>query len=153
MLGLGTLAPGLLGWREEQARSGPWTVLAPNSAPKWLKQTFDEADKNGDGSLSISEVLQLLHKLNVNLPRQRVKQMFRVSAERGGLCPPWERLPGLLQAADGKLGVATQAQALGGHHRVMVASQGRWSGTLGCHLSLGDCAGYALLMVGQGSEH
>uniref|UniRef100_A0A2K6N7M9 Phosphoinositide phospholipase C n=1 Tax=Rhinopithecus roxellana TaxID=61622 RepID=A0A2K6N7M9_RHIRO len=43
----------------------------------WLKQTFDEADKNGDGSLSIGEVLQLLHKLNVNLPRQRVKQMFR----------------------------------------------------------------------------
>ncbi|XP_077835040.1 1-phosphatidylinositol 4,5-bisphosphate phosphodiesterase eta-2 isoform X1 [Macaca mulatta] len=45
--------------------------------PWWLKQTFDEADKNGDGSLSIGEVLQLLHKLNVNLPRQRVKQMFR----------------------------------------------------------------------------
>lgn len=53
--------------------------LAPNSAPKWLKQTFDEADKNGDGSLSMGEVLQLLHKLNVKLPRQRVKQMFRVS--------------------------------------------------------------------------
>ncbi|KAG3281957.1 phospholipase C eta 2, transcript variant X2 [Ictidomys tridecemlineatus] len=44
---------------------------------QWLKQTFDEADKNRDGSLSIGEVLQLLHKLNVNLPRQRVKQMFR----------------------------------------------------------------------------
>lgn len=44
----------------------------------WLKQTFDEADKNGDGSLSISEVLQLMHKLNVNLPRQKVKQMFKV---------------------------------------------------------------------------
>lgn len=53
-------------------------VSAPNSAPKWLKQTFDEADKNRDGSLSISEVLQLLHKLNVNLPRQKVKQMFKV---------------------------------------------------------------------------
>uniref|UniRef100_A0AAQ5XNP0 Phosphoinositide phospholipase C n=1 Tax=Amphiprion ocellaris TaxID=80972 RepID=A0AAQ5XNP0_AMPOC len=37
----------------------------------------DLADKNGDGSLSISEVLQLLHKLNVNLPRQKVKQMFK----------------------------------------------------------------------------
>ncbi|NXN14414.1 PLCH2 phosphodiesterase, partial [Indicator maculatus] len=42
-----------------------------------LPQTFDEADKNGDGSLSISEVLQLMHKLNVNLPRQKVKQMFK----------------------------------------------------------------------------
>uniref|UniRef100_A0A8C2WHC8 Phosphoinositide phospholipase C n=1 Tax=Cyclopterus lumpus TaxID=8103 RepID=A0A8C2WHC8_CYCLU len=44
---------------------------------QWLKQTFTEADKNGDGSLSIGEVMQLLHKLNVNLPRQRVKQMFK----------------------------------------------------------------------------
>uniref|UniRef100_H3B811 Phosphoinositide phospholipase C n=1 Tax=Latimeria chalumnae TaxID=7897 RepID=H3B811_LATCH len=44
---------------------------------QWLKQTFSEADKNGDGSLSISEVLQLMHKLNVNLPRQKVKQMFK----------------------------------------------------------------------------
>ncbi|XP_076023335.1 1-phosphatidylinositol 4,5-bisphosphate phosphodiesterase eta-2a [Genypterus blacodes] len=44
---------------------------------QWLKQTFTEADKNGDGSLNISEVLQLLHKLNVNLPRQKVKQMFK----------------------------------------------------------------------------
>ncbi|KAK5923140.1 hypothetical protein CgunFtcFv8_000137 [Champsocephalus gunnari] len=43
----------------------------------WLKQTFTEADKNGDSSLSIGEVMQLLHKLNVNLPRQRVKQMFK----------------------------------------------------------------------------
>uniref|UniRef100_A0A3Q1FRI3 Phosphoinositide phospholipase C n=1 Tax=Acanthochromis polyacanthus TaxID=80966 RepID=A0A3Q1FRI3_9TELE len=44
-----------------------------------LKQSCGEdlADKNGDGSLSISEVLQLLHKLNVNLPRQKVKQMFK----------------------------------------------------------------------------
>uniref|UniRef100_A0A3P8N9W4 Phosphoinositide phospholipase C n=1 Tax=Astatotilapia calliptera TaxID=8154 RepID=A0A3P8N9W4_ASTCA len=47
------------------------------SVTTWLKQTFTEADKNGDGSLSISEVLQLLHKLNVNLPRQKVKQMFK----------------------------------------------------------------------------
>uniref|UniRef100_A0A3B4EN13 Phosphoinositide phospholipase C n=1 Tax=Pygocentrus nattereri TaxID=42514 RepID=A0A3B4EN13_PYGNA len=38
---------------------------------------YPKADKNGDGSLSISEVLQLLHKLNVNLPRQKVKQMFK----------------------------------------------------------------------------
>ncbi|KAM9176192.1 LOW QUALITY PROTEIN: 1-phosphatidylinositol 4,5-bisphosphate phosphodiesterase eta-2 [Mergus octosetaceus] len=42
-----------------------------------LERTFDEADKNGDGSLSINEVLQLMHKLNVNLPRQKVKQMFK----------------------------------------------------------------------------
>lgn len=52
----------------------------------WLKQTFTEADKNGDGSLSISEVLQLLHKLNVNLPRQKVKQMFKVPKPGHCLC-------------------------------------------------------------------
>jgi hypothetical protein len=69
-------------------------VLAPNLAPKWLKQTFDEADKNGDGSLSIGEVLQLLHKLNVNLPRQRVKQMFRVSPECTARAPPLGSIQG-----------------------------------------------------------
>ncbi|NXH18774.1 PLCH2 phosphodiesterase, partial [Bucco capensis] len=54
-----------------------YSMLFLNSCSMWLKQTFDEADKNGDGSLSISEVLQLMHKLNVNLPRQKVKQMFK----------------------------------------------------------------------------
>ncbi|KAM8796223.1 1-phosphatidylinositol 4,5-bisphosphate phosphodiesterase eta-2 [Eudromia elegans] len=44
---------------------------------QYPRMTFDEADKNGDGSLSINEVLQLMHKLNVNLPRQKVKQMFK----------------------------------------------------------------------------
>lgn len=53
-------------------------VFPEHTVVTWLKQTFTEADKNGDGSLSISEVLQLLHKLNVNLPRQKVKQMFKV---------------------------------------------------------------------------
>ncbi|XP_034388118.1 1-phosphatidylinositol 4,5-bisphosphate phosphodiesterase eta-2 [Cyclopterus lumpus] len=43
---------------------------------QWLQQTFSEADKNGDGTLSIGEVHQLLHKLNVNLPKQKVRQMF-----------------------------------------------------------------------------
>uniref|UniRef100_A0AAY4EZ40 Phosphoinositide phospholipase C n=1 Tax=Denticeps clupeoides TaxID=299321 RepID=A0AAY4EZ40_9TELE len=47
-----------------------------NFSCMWLKQTFSEADKNGDGNLSISEVLQLLHKLNVNLSRQKVQEMF-----------------------------------------------------------------------------
>lgn len=47
----------------------------------WLKQTFEEADKNGDGFLNIEEIYQLLHKLNVNLPRRKVKQMFQVKLE------------------------------------------------------------------------
>ncbi|KAM8916437.1 1-phosphatidylinositol 4,5-bisphosphate phosphodiesterase eta-2 [Spinachia spinachia] len=44
---------------------------------QWLQQTFSEADKNGDGSLSIGEVHQLLHRLNVNLPKQKVREMFQ----------------------------------------------------------------------------
>ncbi|TRY66567.1 hypothetical protein DNTS_015935 [Danionella cerebrum] len=43
----------------------------------WGRATFSEADKNGDGNLSIGEVLQLLHKLNVNLPKQKVREMFQ----------------------------------------------------------------------------
>ncbi|KAJ8280484.1 hypothetical protein GJAV_G00055130 [Gymnothorax javanicus] len=42
-----------------------------------MKQTFEEADKNGDGLLNIEEIYQLLHKMNVNLPRRKVKQMFQ----------------------------------------------------------------------------
>ncbi|XP_061575491.1 1-phosphatidylinositol 4,5-bisphosphate phosphodiesterase eta-1 isoform X3 [Cololabis saira] len=44
---------------------------------QWMKQTFEEADKNGDGLLNMDEIHQLLHKLNVNLPRRKVKQMFQ----------------------------------------------------------------------------
>ena len=44
----------------------------------WVKQTFEEADKNGDGLLNIEEIHQLMHKLNVNLPRRKVRQMFQV---------------------------------------------------------------------------
>ncbi|XP_039613271.1 1-phosphatidylinositol 4,5-bisphosphate phosphodiesterase eta-1 isoform X2 [Polypterus senegalus] len=46
---------------------------------QWMKQTFEEADKNGDGLLNIEEIYQLLHKMNVNLPRRKVKQMFQAA--------------------------------------------------------------------------
>lgn len=57
-----------------------WTdlIMTLNCSLTWLQQTFSEADKNGDGTLSIGEVHQLLHKLNVNLPKQKVRQMFQV---------------------------------------------------------------------------
>lgn len=47
-----------------------------------MKQTFEEADKNGDGLLNIDEIYQLLHKMNVNLPRRKVKQMFQVKERK-----------------------------------------------------------------------
>ncbi|KAJ6669428.1 hypothetical protein lerEdw1_008237 [Lerista edwardsae] len=40
-------------------------------------QTFQEADKSGDGLLNIDEIHQLMHKLNVSLPRRKVRQMFQ----------------------------------------------------------------------------
>lgn len=49
-----------------------------------MKQTFEEADKNGDGLLNIDEIYQLLHKMNVNLPRRKVKQMFQVRVKSKG---------------------------------------------------------------------
>lgn len=70
-----------------------WTDHDPcsfllNCSLTWLQQTFSEADKNGDGTLSIGEVHQLLHKLNVNLPKQKVRQMFQVRLvfTKGWLC-------------------------------------------------------------------
>ncbi|XP_078059738.1 1-phosphatidylinositol 4,5-bisphosphate phosphodiesterase eta-1 [Mustelus asterias] len=44
---------------------------------QWMKQTFEEADRNGDGLLCIEEIYQLMHKLNVNLPRRKIRQMFQ----------------------------------------------------------------------------
>uniref|UniRef100_A0A674I8N5 Phosphoinositide phospholipase C n=1 Tax=Terrapene triunguis TaxID=2587831 RepID=A0A674I8N5_9SAUR len=38
---------------------------------------ISSADKNGDGLLNIEEIHQLMHKLNVNLPRRKVRQMFQ----------------------------------------------------------------------------
>lgn len=55
-----------------------------------MKQTFEEADKNGDGLLNIDEVYQLLHKMNVNLPRRKVKQMFQVSEGTKIFLKAWE---------------------------------------------------------------
>lgn len=59
-------------------------VFCLNCSVTWLQQTFSEADKNGDSTLSIGEVHQLLHKLNVNLPKQKVRQMFQVRLEATG---------------------------------------------------------------------
>ncbi|XP_072111456.1 1-phosphatidylinositol 4,5-bisphosphate phosphodiesterase eta-1 isoform X2 [Mobula birostris] len=44
---------------------------------QWMKQMFEEADMNGDGLLHIEEIYQLMHKLNVNLPRRKIRQIFQ----------------------------------------------------------------------------
>lgn len=71
----------LYGSRSDFFSVGPLHTNGSLTCWTWLKQTFEEADKNGDGLLNIDEIYQLLHKLNVNLPRRKVKQMFQVRNE------------------------------------------------------------------------
>uniref|UniRef100_F6ZK74 Phosphoinositide phospholipase C n=1 Tax=Ciona intestinalis TaxID=7719 RepID=F6ZK74_CIOIN len=47
------------------------------SRETWVKQTFEQADKNGDGQLNLDEIMQLMRKLNINLPRRKVKKLFK----------------------------------------------------------------------------
>jgi Ca2+-binding EF-hand superfamily protein len=46
---------------------------------------FDSADKNGDGTLDLKEVLQMMKTLNVGVSKKVVKKMFKV--RQGSL--PW----------------------------------------------------------------
>lgn len=45
---------------------------------RWLKDLFDTADKNGDGTLDLKEVLQMMKTLNVGVSKKVVKKMFKV---------------------------------------------------------------------------
>nr|XP_018670595.1 uncharacterized protein LOC100182882 isoform X1 [Ciona intestinalis] len=49
------------------------------SRETWVKQTFEQADKNGDGQLNLDEIMQLMRKLNINLPRRKVKKLFKMT--------------------------------------------------------------------------
>ncbi|CAK8690275.1 unnamed protein product [Clavelina lepadiformis] len=42
-----------------------------------IGETFKQADKNGDGRLSFDEILLLMRKLNINLPKRQVRRLFR----------------------------------------------------------------------------
>ena len=46
---------------------------------RWLKQQFQQADVDKNGSLNFEECLKLLKQLNVKLPKATVKRMFDVS--------------------------------------------------------------------------
>ena len=45
---------------------------------RWLRQLFDSADVNGDGSLSLKEISKMFHELNINSSHKNVKKKFQV---------------------------------------------------------------------------
>ena len=45
---------------------------------KWLRDQFDGADKNGDGTLDLKEVVQMMKSLNVGVSKKVIKKMFKV---------------------------------------------------------------------------
>ncbi len=45
----------------------------------WLKNMFEDADKDGSGSLSVKEVLVMMKELNVSLNKKVLKKKFKVS--------------------------------------------------------------------------
>ena len=46
---------------------------------RWLRELFDGADKNGDGTLDLKEVVQMMKSLNVGVSKKAIKKMFKVS--------------------------------------------------------------------------
>ena len=40
---------------------------------------FEEADKNGDGTLDMKEVLRIMQRLNIGISKKVLKQKFKVS--------------------------------------------------------------------------
>ncbi|KAJ8313208.1 hypothetical protein KUTeg_009241 [Tegillarca granosa] len=45
-------------------------------ADRWVREAFNMADKNNDGSLDFEEIMKLLKQLNADLDRKYVQQMF-----------------------------------------------------------------------------
>ena len=47
--------------------------------PRWLRDLFEDADKNGDGTLDLKEVVAMLRRLNVGVSKRVIKRKFEVS--------------------------------------------------------------------------
>ena len=50
--------------------------LCPHS--RWLRELFEEADRNGDGTLDLREVVVILRRLNVGVSKKVIRQKFKV---------------------------------------------------------------------------
>ncbi|XP_050408495.1 1-phosphatidylinositol 4,5-bisphosphate phosphodiesterase delta-4 isoform X3 [Patella vulgata] len=47
-----------------------------NETDKWIRDAFNAADKNGDGSLDFNEILKLLKTINVDVKKKFAQDMF-----------------------------------------------------------------------------
>ena len=45
---------------------------------RWLRDLFEDADQNGDGTLDLKEVIAMLRRLNVGVSKKVIKQKFKV---------------------------------------------------------------------------
>ncbi|XP_062518362.1 1-phosphatidylinositol 4,5-bisphosphate phosphodiesterase eta-2-like isoform X2 [Corticium candelabrum] len=63
----------------KKATGGDQLHKRQNARDHWLRETFEAADKNGDGTLSLEEILRLMNKLNVGLATSQVRRLFSVS--------------------------------------------------------------------------
>ena len=45
---------------------------------RWLQDLFNEADVNGDGTLDLKEVVNMMRKLNVGISKKVLRQKFKV---------------------------------------------------------------------------
>ena len=46
---------------------------------RWLRDLFEDADRNGDGTLDLKEVIAMLRRLNVGVSKKVIKRKFEVS--------------------------------------------------------------------------
>nr|CAB3262763.1 uncharacterized protein LOC100182882 [Phallusia mammillata] len=75
----GKWANGIRTLLEDQMRAQEFRSTKPAklSQENWVRQTFEQADKNGDGRLNMEEIMMLMRKLNINLSKRKTKKLFQ----------------------------------------------------------------------------
>ena len=56
-----------------------FTSLFSSLTLRWLRDLFEDADRNGDGTLDLKEVIAMMRRLNVGVSKKIIKRKFEVS--------------------------------------------------------------------------